>query len=155
MSKFMGVSVVEAELCTWKEFVLKQNPSRTDELDEQLGYLVTHTDDEGEYDSWQDKESFEAKYPMQIGDANSITKELVESVVEKWEHTIVNDINGHPKTVIVMCRLKNGFTIVESSSCVDPKNFDVNIGIECCMDRIENKLWELLGFVLQCGTVNK
>lgn len=54
------------------------------------------------------------------------------------------------KTTVVACQLPNGFVIVESSSCVDPENFDEVIGYEICMNRIANKVWELEGYKLQC-----
>lgn len=47
------------------------------------------------------------------------------------------------KCTIVACQLPNGFVIVESSSCVDPDDYDEEIGIENCMNRIKNKVIEL------------
>ena len=40
--------------------------------------------------------------------------------------------------------------VVEHSSGVDPINFDMELGKQICIERIENKIWELLGFKLQC-----
>ena len=45
--------------------------------------------------------------------------------------------------------LKNGFEIVESSSCVSPENYDEAMGREICMEKIKDKVWMLLGFLLQ------
>ena len=53
------------------------------------------------------------------------------------------------KTTVVRCVLRNGFEIVESTGCVDEKNYSEKIGYEICMERIKNKIWELLGFLLQ------
>lgn len=53
------------------------------------------------------------------------------------------------KCTVVVCKLPNGFIITESSACVDPANFDEVIGYEICMNRIENKIWELEGYALQ------
>ena len=60
------------------------------------------------------------------------------------------------KTTVVRAVLKNGFEIVESSSCVSAENYDEKLGEEICMERIRNKVWELLGFLLQTavGGVN-
>lgn len=63
---------------------------------------------------------------------------LNESTVER---TVV-----FGKCLIVSLRLPNGFVIVESSSCIDPNDFDVEIGTDICMKRIEDKLWELEGY---------
>lgn len=46
-------------------------------------------------------------------------------------------------------QLPNGFILTESSACVDPANFDEQIGYEICMNRIENKIWEMEGYALQ------
>lgn len=64
------------------------------------------------------------------------------------------EVNG--KTTVVRAVLKNGFEIVESSSCVSAENYDEKLGEEICMERIRNKIWELLGFLLQTavGGVN-
>lgn len=53
------------------------------------------------------------------------------------------------KTCVVMFTLKNGFVIVESSSCVSPENYDADIGKEICRERALNKIWELEGYKLQ------
>lgn len=53
------------------------------------------------------------------------------------------------KTTIVKITLPNGFVIIESSSCVDPSNFDMEIGKEICMKKIKDKIWELEGYKLQ------
>lgn len=45
--------------------------------------------------------------------------------------------------------LVNGFEIIESSACVDATNYSEEIGAECCMERIKDKIWYLLGFLLQ------
>lgn len=52
---------------------------------------------------------------------------------------------------MVVATLINGFEIIETSSCVDKKNYNEQLGAEICLDRIKNKIWELLGFVLQTG----
>lgn len=45
--------------------------------------------------------------------------------------------------------MKNGFVIRESTTCVDPANYSEEIGKQICLGRIENKIWEYLGFLLQ------
>lgn len=47
------------------------------------------------------------------------------------------------KCTIVSCKLPSGFVIVESSPCAAPEIYDEKIGIEICMKKIEEKLWEL------------
>ena len=44
---------------------------------------------------------------------------------------------------------KNGFEIVESSACVSAENYDEELGAEICLGKIRDKVWMLLGFLLQ------
>lgn len=52
------------------------------------------------------------------------------------------------KCTVVTMKLENGFTLVESSGCVDVKNYDESIGIKICLKAIEERLWELEGYSL-------
>lgn len=45
--------------------------------------------------------------------------------------------------------MKNGFTLRESATCVDPENYNEEIGKEICLKRLEDKVWFLLGYQLQ------
>lgn len=123
MKKFIGCKLVQAELDTSGEF-----------------YKILYPDG---YESKSPRDVFEKAY-MQVGDNNTITQELVDSFIVDVEAIQLGD-----KTTVVKVTLVNGFTIVEASSCVDVANFSMEIGAEICMERIKNKLWELLGFVLQ------
>ena len=40
-------------------------------------------------------------------------------------------------------------TILESSSCVSKENYDQKLGFEICMEQIRDRVWYLLGFLLQ------
>lgn len=53
------------------------------------------------------------------------------------------------KCTIAVCKLPNGFVLVESSACISPDNYDFELGKSICRDRITNKLWELEGYKLQ------
>lgn len=56
------------------------------------------------------------------------------------------------KCTVVTVRLHNGFILTESSACVDPANYDVELGKKLCFQHIENRLWELEGYALQKKT---
>ncbi len=58
-------------------------------------------------------------------------------------------MNIGEKTTFVQATLLNGFTLTETSSCVDPANYDEAMGAEICMGNIKNQIWFLLGFLLQ------
>ena len=53
------------------------------------------------------------------------------------------------KTTVVRAVLRNGFEIVESSACVSAENYDEALGAQICMEHIKDKVWMLLGFLLQ------
>ncbi len=55
------------------------------------------------------------------------------------------------KCTVVTVRLRNGFILTESSACVDPANYDAELGKRLCLQHIENRLWELEGYALQRG----
>ncbi|SFM28998.1 Phage protein (N4 Gp49/phage Sf6 gene 66) family protein [Gracilibacillus orientalis] len=77
---------------------------------------------------------------------NVVTKEQIESLFSGSE---VEVMTLWDKTTVMSVKLPNGFVIVESSSCVDPTNYDEKIGYEICLQRVFNKLWELEGYKLQ------
>jgi hypothetical protein len=78
--------------------------------------------------------------------APSISEEDIDEIVESSDIEI-QTVFG--KCTIVSCRLPNGFVIVESSACVSPENYNEDIGIDICMEKIKNKIWELEGYRLQ------
>lgn len=78
---------------------------------------------------------------------NTITKNDIDNILAK---TLIKVEKYGDKTTVLMATLPNGFVIVESSSCVDPENFDMKIGEQICMEHLENKIWELEGYKLQC-----
>jgi len=73
-----------------------------------------------------------------------------EEVKENMQDIIVRTIDdfGKPCTYVVV-RMKNGFTLRESTTCVDAANYDENIGKQICLEKIEDKVWYLLGYALQ------
>lgn len=78
---------------------------------------------------------------------NTVTKEEVmanmRNVVCRTE-----EVFGKPVTHVSV-RMKNGFTLHETTTCVDPANYDERIGRRICLQRIEEKVWFLLGYALQ------
>lgn len=78
--------------------------------------------------------------------ASRVTWELVEEIMENSEFEIQTVFN---KCTVVSCRLPNGFVIVESSACVNPENYDEEIGADICFDKIADKIFELEAYKLQ------
>jgi len=56
------------------------------------------------------------------------------------------------KATVVSIQLPSGFVLTEMSACVDPANYNRELGVEICLERFKNKLWELSGYHLQHAT---
>lgn len=77
----------------------------------------------------------------------TVTKEMIEDNMRNYS---VRTITEFDKPVCcVTLKMKNGFTLVETSTCVDPSKYSEEIGKEICLKRLEDKVWYLLGFLLQ------
>ena len=107
------------------------------------GYEVTYPDG---YKSWCPKEVADASYFI-LDEKNDGTKILKEDV-EKFI-TNVDVITLGAKTTVVNAHTLTGFDSVKHSSCVDPKNYNEELGKQYAMEEVINSLWAHLGFVLQ------
>jgi hypothetical protein len=99
-----------------------------EERDGKPGYAVRYPDG---YLSWSPLAVFEKAF-----DGNRFRYEIDAKQLDE-------------KTTLVKCVMQTGFVQYESSSCVDPKNYDHEIGTLCGLKRIEDSIWKLLGFTLQ------
>lgn len=113
----------------------------------EVGYRVRYPDG---YESWSPRDVFEAAYmpvlnnPQLKTDAPSVSQQMVDDfILETWTTTLGD------KTTVVRAMLRNGFEIVESSACVSAENYDETMGHAICMEKIKDKVWFLLGFLLQ------
>lgn len=110
------------------------------------GYRVYHKDD---MEAYCPKDLFDKVY-IEVNDNKdlpsgvSIGQQMVDDFIDKVESMTMGE-----KTTVTQITLKNGFIITESSSCVDPKNYSLEIGEEINLEHAKNKIWELLGFLLQ------
>lgn len=137
----MGFKLIQAEPMNLGEYNKSRGwtiPENEDPNTE--GYRILYPDG---YVSWSPKPIFEKAY-MQVNENNTITQDCVDSFVHVYEDYIFGE-----KTTVVKATLANGFEIVESSSCVDPANYDHEIGVSICVSKIKDKLWSYLGFLLQ------
>lgn len=149
MEKYMGFKLLEAEP-VYKYgndiFSLENVPDHLIGIKMYEGYRVRYPDG---YLSFSPKEVFEAAYMKLSPNPNlqsgvSISEEMVNNFIVDYETFTKQD-----KITIVIATLANGFTIVESSACVDPANYDEKLGEEICKERIKNQVWNHLGFLLQ------
>ena len=75
-----------------------------------------------------------------------ITREKIDYLMETADYQV---ITAFEKCTIVTARLANGFILTESSACVDPANYDLELGIKYAKEKIRERLWELEGYALQ------
>lgn len=78
---------------------------------------------------------------------NTITKAHIDDLIARSQRT---DAKMGEKTTVVCLKLPNGYEIIESSGCVDPANYNHDMGVKICMERIVNRVWQLEGYRLQC-----
>jgi hypothetical protein len=77
---------------------------------------------------------------------NRVTKEQVDAIISKTEVFIQTVFD---KVTIVVAKLPNGFVMVESSGCIDPANYDEELGVQLCLKRIEDQIWKFEGYKKQ------
>ena len=126
MQTYIGVKCVKAE------------PMVKDDKD---GYKVVYPDG---YESWSPKDEFEKAY-FQIEREDKLSQGDIDRFISISGYQDMSD----SKTTLVRARLLTGFVDYEASSCVDPANYNGRIGYEIGMEHIKDRLWKMLGFVLQ------
>ena len=148
MDKYIGTKLIEAEpaVRAFGQVYTTERPElRPGEYED--GYMVRYPDG---YESWSPKDVFEKAYlkmtvnPHLKTDKPSISQEMVDDFIVAREVTTMGD-----KCTVVRVVLRNGFEIVESSACVSAENYDEKLGADICMEKIKDKVWFLLGFLLQ------
>ena len=117
----------------------KQVVAWTQQKDDRDGYAVKYDDG---YLSWSPKDSFEAAYLPQGQDPSRVTEELVDAFIVGHEST---RMGNH---TVVLVKLRNGFTLIEESACVDPANYDQVKGEGYALAKAKKRVWHLLGFLL-------
>ena len=148
MQYYIGTKLIQAEPAIRVAGKVYPAPGAAPELiDHVVGYRVHYPDG---YKSWSPKAVFESAYlPLQVNsylrtDAPSISQEMVDDFIREVEVTTMGD-----RTTVVRAVLRNGFVLVESSSCVSAENYDEQLGADICLSHIKDKVWMLLGFLLQ------
>lgn len=147
MKKYIGTKLVNAEPMNRGAYnKLRGWQIPPDENPDDMGYMLRYPDG---YISWSPKEIFESAY-LEVNDNPQLASGV--SIGQKMVDDFISDIHIQTlgdRTTVVRCILRNGFEVVESSSCVDSKNYSEELGAQICMRKIEDKIWELLGFLLQ------
>jgi len=143
MNKYIDVKLISAVSMKKKHALSLQGYDSERDTD---GYKVMLEDG---HTSWSPKEVFEKAYMKIIPNPRlktdiSISQTMVDDFIKEVHVSTIGD-----KTTLVRVILANGFEIIESSACVDKENYSEEIGGEVCLGKIKNKVWMLLGFLLQ------
>ena len=73
-----------------------------------------------------------------------VTKESIEAKIAKVDYLVL------PESTVTLCNitLKNGYSVRGESACVDPRNFNVEIGKGLAYKQAFDNLWPLEGYLL-------
>lgn len=76
---------------------------------------------------------------------NKIPKEHIDEIMEDSDYEVYDSAFG--SCTIVAMTLPNGYTLVESSGCIDPDEYDHDLGVELCKEALRRKVWQLEGYL--------
>lgn len=76
---------------------------------------------------------------------NKVEEQDIIDQIEKVEYSILPDST----TTVCQIHLKNGWMEIGHSACVDPANFNKEVGEQWAYKNAFNKLWPLFGFLLR------
>ena len=134
MKKYINIKLVDAVACRDTQKLCGNYQQET------KGYKVAY---KNKYFSWCSKELFETiNFPIE--DGNKITESDAVNMINQVQVTTIDRM-----TTFVYVTLLNGFTLTETSSCINPISYSEKIGTDICMEKVVNKVRFLLEFLLQ------
>src|SRR5690606_28454378 len=82
--------------------------------------------------------------PAQAPSSVRVTRDMMLARIRDVTYTVLLN------TTVTICNitLDNGYSVRGESACVDPANFDAQIGQKLAYDNAFRKLWPLFGFAL-------
>lgn len=80
---------------------------------------------------------------------NKITQEQVNEAIASEEYMTIGK-----KTTVCLITLKNGFEVVGTSACVDPTNYDIEVGKPYAKEKAMSLVWMHLASILQQNLAN-
>jgi Phage protein (N4 Gp49/phage Sf6 gene 66) family len=75
---------------------------------------------------------------------DKVTKDGIEKRIKSTDYMVL------PNSTVTICSilLENGYSVRGESACVDPRNFDMEIGRQLAYRDAFSKLWPLEGYLL-------
>jgi hypothetical protein len=149
MQTFIGVKMIQAMPMSEDEFAsYKGRPIPFSPPQGRPGYLVRYPDAHGSfengYESWSPKDVFEAVY-LPLGDPTCITPQEVNAFIRPGSRYF----KMGEKTCVGQYTLVTGMEFTESAACVDPADYDEDEAAPIIMNKVCDRLWFALGFVLR------
>jgi hypothetical protein len=82
--------------------------------------------------------------------APRVTKDAIEAAIARVDYHVLpgNEVSPGERVTICQITLHNGFDVRGESACVDPANFDKDLGEHYSYEDAFKKLWPLFGFAL-------
>lgn len=114
------------------------------DLGDTPGYIAT---DSLGRKSWISEDAVLNNYFV-INNDDYITNKDVERFIRNFKARTIGK-----KTTVATATTLTGYEVTKTSSCVNPKNYDIEIGKDIAYSSIVYELWEKLSFVLQ-WTIN-
>ncbi len=89
----------------------------------------------------RDRESLQERF-LAEGKTNFVTKEAVDDAI------VSADFHHFPGTTVTVCclTLRNGFTLVGQAACVNPDNFEEELGRQLAQDDARQQVFRFLAF---------
>jgi hypothetical protein len=84
--------------------------------------------------------------------SNRVTLEQIKGLLDNAE---TQEAVFWEKEVVVSYKLASGFTVLGRGACVDPANFNIEIGRQVARKQVEDQLWQLEGYLLQNRLIGK
>jgi len=81
---------------------------------------------------------------------NKLTPEQIEAQIKEEQFMKMGK-----KTTVCLLTLNNGYELVGTSGCVDPDNYDAEIGQRIARENAVDQIWMLEGYVLQNKLASK
>lgn len=76
---------------------------------------------------------------------NRVTVADMQAKVKSSTYTRLPDST----TTVCQITLENGYTLIGTSACVDPANFNQALGEKYAYEKAFNQLWDLEGYLLK------
>ncbi len=74
-----------------------------------------------------------------------IPPERIDGIMETSDYEVWDSAYG--SCTIVAMTLPNGYTLVESSGCIDPAEYDHDLGVQLCKEALRRRVWQLEGYL--------